>query len=206
MVSHRFFEGGDLPACYIIGGKLVVFETDFRAWLKYEHILSSDMPAEEKVTACATRVIAAPAGVNTVDAARAMSWFHSCGDTERLEKVDIPPNIMRTLEARPATSSLFWDFKSLWDSFKTQHDIDLYSCGEMHWWEFKRLLDALKPDTPFRAVQRIRSLTWDDFRPNDDKTAKARARKDWSAVKVDQIFLALPGGEAVEASTDDGGR
>ncbi len=197
MRGHRFFEGGELPSACLAGGSPVRLRTDFRLWLRYEHLLDSGIPDGEKAARCIEAVVdglpPGPNGASGADVARAVSWFHSCGDSERLEKMDIPPNIIRVLAAVPRTSSAYWDFWQIWASFKKQHGLDLYACGEQHWWEFKRLLGVLKPDTPLAPLCRYRSMTSDDFKGHDGKMT-AKSRKDWNLTKAEQVYRALPGG------------
>lgn len=199
MHSHRFFEGGELPSVYTVNGNVICFDTDFRCWLKYEYLLSADVSDEDKVRQCIEATIASiPHGIDGADLVRAMHWFYSCADIERLEKLDIPKNIVRKMEERPRTSSLYWDFWHVGASFKQQHNIDLYAVESLHWWEFKRLLGELKPGTPFVALQHLRGLTEHDFKEQKGKTTafkSARAAREWSDTKVEQLYRGIPGSE-----------
>lgn len=190
--TFRFFEGGDLPSSYERDGVAVLFRTNFRVWLRYCFALTA--PGIDSAMRHALARAVCVERTNTNDPAVlavAMAWFHSCGDTERMEHLDIPPNVSRKLEDKPRTSSLYWDAWPVWASFKQQHGIDLFTCGGLHWWEFKRLLGALREDTPLRQLERFRSLTSGDFAGRDGKmTAKTRA--DWEAVKVEQLCRSLP--------------
>lgn len=206
MHAHRFFEGGELPSVHIVNGNVICLKTDFRCWLRYEHLLSADMPDADKARQCIEATIDSfPPGIDATDLIRAMAWFYSCADIERLERLDIPPNIVRDMEDRPRTSSLYWDFWQVWASFKQQHNIDLYAVDALHWWEFKRLLGELKAGTPLAALQHLRTLSERDFRGQDGKgKMTAKARKEWDDAKVEQIYRGIPGATAISAIDDEG--
>lgn len=195
MYSHRFFEGNELPSVHTVNGNVICFKTDFRCWLRYEHLLSTDMPEEDKARQCIEATIDNfPRGIDAADLLRAMDWFYSCADIERLERLDIPPNIVRTMEERPRVFSPYWDFWQVWASFKQQHDIDLYAVESLHWWDFKRLLGELKAGTPLAVLQNLRGLTERDFRGQNGKMT-AKGRKDWNDTKIEQIYRGIPGNE-----------
>lgn len=206
MDSYRFFEGGALPTSYteVCGTEAkyteesgtVEFKTGFRHWLRYERLRDLDLPDEEKLALAASAVVERSSLLLPPEAVlRGMDWFYSCGDSRRMEELDIPPNVWRKLNAEKPSSSRYWDFKLLWGSFMQQHNIDLYKVEDIHWWEFVRLAKALKTDTPLVGMQQFREQTRDDFKGTDGKMT-AQGRKLWEKTKALQIINALPGIEA----------
>lgn len=193
MFPHRFFEGEGLPRGYADGEWSVTFRTDFRCWLKYEYLQScTNLTAEEKlassVRACLEEL---PPGTPPSFIMDAQTWFHSCADCERRARITVTGRMAEHAAKRPRTFCLFWDFYQVWASFKKQHQIDLYTCGPLHWWEFRRLLDELEPDTPLPALRRLRGLTRAEFM-QDEAGLKRKRADDWARAELDKLFAALP--------------
>lgn len=191
--AHRFFEGGKLPDHLVVNDRVIPFKTDFRAWLRYEHLLSEDMPDDDKAVEMIGLVIEPgfDHGVTAADLICAASWFHSCADIERMSVAKIPKRTHALMAELPRYISPFWDFRQLWASFKKQHGIDLYSCGEMHWWEFLSLFEQLDGKTPYIALKELRAMTEGEFM-GDEKLEKKARKKRWNAVYLEQARMTLP--------------
>ena len=195
-VPHRFFEGGGLPDAYEAQGFPVSLQTDFRTWLKYDYLRGNhdDLTNAELITA----MVCLCCSPNSKDSApiacmvEAITWFHSCGDSERTARIKIGEVALRTMNEQPKSVCLFWDFKAIWDSFKKQYDIDLYSCGEMHWWEFMRLLRGLKADTPYAALRHMRGVSKTEFVGGDANVMRRHRERQWSLLECERTFAALP--------------
>ena len=196
LYPYRFFEGGALPSYYKADGNVILLETDFRCWLRYEWIMNNDdLTDEEKaisaIAICCIdeHILKKISGVLIMDA---LAWFYSCADIERRKELKINDKTLAFASKRPVRQSLYWDFRQLWSSFKQQYDIDLYACGFIHWWEFRRLLDGLKSDTPLLAIKYLRGLTKAEFQHNE-KALKHQQEKDWADIELEQMLAALPG-------------
>ena len=124
---------------------------------------------------------------------RGIAWFHSCADLERSSRIRLTPLMRDTMNAQPRLACLFWDFKPLWDSFKQQYDIDLFSCGEIHWWEFLRLLKGLKADTPYALLKHMRGVSRADFL-QEEKGMKSERGQAWSLLECERAFMTRPEG------------
>lgn len=187
MLGHRFFEGGKLPESYVSGGCSAVFNTDFRPWLKYEFLQSCpDLDPEERAAAAALACVRE----HTPDApksfiAEALAWFHSCADIERLARIKMPRIVPPGVQPQV---NLYWDFYALWASFRQQYQIDLYECGPLHWWEFRRLLALLKADTPLAELRELRRMDKDVFMGRKTKPVES----DWALIAYEQNIKAIP--------------
>lgn len=193
IVRHRFFEGGALPDAYEADGMGVALNTDFRVWLRYDYLRVDHVGMTDEEFAWA--VIGWCCKSSTPDASpdfimQAITWFHSCADSERISRITVTPLMRETID-RSRLSCLFWDFKAIWDSFKQQYDMDLFSCGEIHWWEFLRLLKGLKADTPYAQLKHMRGVSRADFL-HDDKGMKSERQKEWSLLVCEREFMAFP--------------
>lgn len=196
---HRFFEGGALPSAYSARGSSVTFKTDFRPWLKFERLREeTGLTGEEFVAAavalCCGRTSGNPGADFIMDG---ILWFHSCADVERsvLPKdydEGTAAHLTERARNRPRLVNLYWDFFQLWGSFKKQHGIDLYTCGEMHWWEFRRLYDELKDDTGIAQLALLRRPMSEEELLGGEKGEKKRKKRQLSDYNLDRFLLALP--------------
>lgn len=184
--GHHFFLHGCIPDSYpYFAG--IQFTTDFRAWLKYEYVQNciNLLPKEKVMLLLKECIKTYPDDCSEPIMIDAMIWFHSCADVERLTRIKIPKISPKDSEPK---ISLYWDFYQLWCSFRQQYEIDLYECGYMHWWEFRRLLGALKPDTPLMELQNLRGMTKDVFLQKKNKLGE----NDWGPVEYEKRIRALP--------------
>lgn len=200
MHEIRFFEGRELPNYYAIEGKIVSFETDFRVWLKHARLLEDPgLGDDERLALCVDNAISpVGGGVSAEGLMLAMSWFFTCGDSERLMTVKPHERVLKGKAELPVVTSAYWDFWHIWASFRQQYDIDLYRCGELHWWEFKWRLDALKGDTPYVNIGRMRGLKKSDVVQGSEKAVKAQQNRTWGEVLLEKKYYALPGQGVVE--------
>lgn len=194
MKQARFFEGGSLPDSVPLDDvREIRFVTDFRAWLKYEYFLGQESEPQVRLGNCVEAVIKeSPLSTSPAELWLAMQWFYSFGEIERTAELDLPENIRAAAAKQPVLFSLYWDFKALWDSFRQQYGLDLYACGAIHWWDFKRLERGLKEDTPYSRLRHLRGLKRADFTDHEGKL-KGKARDEWDAVKIEQLCQAIPG-------------
>lgn len=159
--GYRFFEGQGFPRVY----KDSVLKTDFRVWLRQSHLaVREDLSDEEKLDLSLRlcyRIINPEA-----DAAmllEGLSWFAQCGESDRIASLDPTPRLLEDWRDLAGSGSdrlydPFWDFKSVWASFKREYDLDLYTVPELHWWGFVALLGGLSPDSPLGALISLRRL------------------------------------------------
>ena len=182
---------------YTSNGYSVALKTDFRVWLKYSYLqeqgdkISLSPPEMTRVyidLCCKDVVGGLPFGF-VLDA---LIWFFSCADVERMQELKIKDTVRDHVSKRPRLTSLFWDFRQIWASFKHQYNIDLYTCGTMHWWEFRRLLDGIKNDTPLAALMQLRQPITMDIFMGKEKAMEAARREKWPDHTADQVMSRIP--------------
>jgi sarcosine oxidase delta subunit len=204
IASHRFFEGGALPDAYEASGMRVALRTDFRAWLKYDYLRENhDGMADEELVyvmhrlCCRDMALVSSAAAPHVEFMfQAFNWFHSCADSERIARIKVTGLMRDTMNKQPRLSCLFWDFKSVWESFKQQYDIDLYAVETIHWWEFLRLMKGLKADTPYEMQKYMRSMQRYEVVGTESREMKMKETQDkiskWNLISYQQVLFALP--------------
>ena len=196
--DYHFFEGGGWPdSLKLANGSSVNFNTDFRAWLKYEKLCGDTRfhLGERNLSAlalCYKGVKCLLSKADTVvELLTGAAWFHSCGDAERIEKIKISDRAQEDLKARSqhAPYSHYWDFLDLWAAFKLAYNIDLYKTDDLHWWEFQALFINLPANNSLNAVRQLRGMTRDEF------MGKSKPEKQWGRIVLDQKIKALPEGQ-----------
>jgi hypothetical protein len=207
---HRFFGGGRLPDAYEADGMRVAFNADFRPWLVYEYIRNDqDEMRGDEAMAVICNLCVKETSAKPLPSAEfifyALSWFHSRGNIERVQRLDPPEAAQEQMKKQPRLYCTFWDFDAVYDSFKQQYEIDLYACGVMHWWEFQRLLHGLKADTPLGILKQTRSLQefqikeaheYDEVNKIEAKRLRTQSRVDkshrWSLLVGERFFTGIP--------------
>lgn len=159
--GYRFFEGRSFPRVY----KGSVFKTDFRVWLRQGHLsVRGDLSDREKLDLSLRlcyQAVDPESGPETL--VEGLSWFAQCGETDRIERLAPSPRLMSDWQGlcgsgRDRLYDPFWDFKTVWASFKKEYEMDLYTVEELHWWGFVSLLGGLSPDSPLAALINLRRL------------------------------------------------
>jgi hypothetical protein len=158
--SCRFFMGG-FPESY----KGNLFKTDFRVWLQRDYVLArNDITDVEKVEfslRCYRNIVEGTAAETLL---QGIAWFAGCGETDRIDLLDLDPDIMENLERirnteedadKPLLFSFYWDFKEVWASFYATYRIDLFK-ETLHWWGFKALLAGLDGESALSRLMQSR--------------------------------------------------
>ena len=182
--NYRFFEGGSFPNSY----EGFTFKTDFRAWLRYEHLARYELIEDAEKIAMATNLCyqAIPKGASSAKIVEGLQWFYQCGESERLELLELPERLLEDARRQSKESKrdydVFWDFKHVWASFKGQFGIDLYR-DDLHWWAYVALFGELSGETSINNLKRLRNMKMADV--------PLQNRQAW---RMNQYFSALPSG------------
>lgn len=170
---------------------------DFRTFLEVEAVMAGDMTEEEQGIAVLELFYGViPMGIE--EATAAMLWFMRCGKEEkprkqskRSESEDREPEPKRPDFSYELDSSL------IYAAFLEQYKIDL-TVETLHWWKFRALFDALKPDHMFTEVRKCRSIKITKDMSKETK-AYYRAMKKLYALPIpeqtgiDEVTAALMG-------------
>lgn len=138
----------------MVGERELPICADFRSMLQIDALLTADLMEEERgeqilhlFYGCVPEDISAAAG--------AMLWFFRCGAEADEES--------KNSSASPAAPDFSYqaDASLIYAAFLDQYGIDLM-LENVHWWRFRALFDALKPDHVFSEVRRCRCVRLDD--------------------------------------------
>ena len=137
-----------LPDCIEADGQKLPVLTDFRDWLRFLLLLSSDLPDHEKA-AMLPLWLREPVPL-TPAIVRGLTTFCEASaldpDPPETDADDPPP-------MRPPTWDWTIDGKFVLGDFRRYYHIDLLRPDSLHWWEFKALFLALPTES--RSMERI---------------------------------------------------
>lgn len=136
-----------LPSTVDIGGKAYPINTDFRAGIKFELLMSAK---EENVYKLLTPFFSKGIPTDIIGAFKAIELFFCCGSLpEKKENKQSNKKIAYSFEV---------DSEAILADFWQYYNIDLSQEG-LHWWTFRALLYGLPENSEFK--QRIYYRTCD---------------------------------------------
>jgi len=138
-----------LPHSIEVEGVVYPIVTDFKAVLEYSRLVRESGIAEGDAAECgrlALRVFYLTVPPNAAAALEKLQGFLCCGEPVGEEPEESQPVI-----------DFCQDYWRIWAGFKAAYGIDL-GREDMHWWEFKYLLDELPDTTRIKNIMTIREL------------------------------------------------
>ena len=125
------------PNAVTVNGLRYPLETDFRAAVKFELLVSS---GEEDLLTLMTPFYPNGLHGNAEDAVTAALWFYRCGE-------DLPET--KDTKKRTPSYSFEVDADTIFADFWRYYNIDL-SSEALHWWTFRALLAGLPDDSGYK--------------------------------------------------------
>lgn len=140
-----------VPTTLNIVGTEYKINTDFRIWVEFERILTSEIDDYDKALSDILQKIFIDLPANGVDetATEAILNFYRCG------KDDVKHN------GAGSQKEIFnYDFDDgyIYSAFLQQYGIDINSIEYLHWWKFRALFQSLSDDTEFVKIMGYRSI------------------------------------------------
>lgn len=140
-----------LPDTLTISGRAYPLNTDFRVWIQYELLLTSDSELNddeifEKILRLVFPEQRPPEG-SEAETAEQIMWFYRCGKTDKKQSDNSGEDIF----------SYEYDDGYIVAAYKQQYGIQLNQ-KKMHWWEFHAYMLALSEDTEFVRIMGIRAM------------------------------------------------
>ena len=156
-----------LPEALDILGTVYPIHWDHRTMLRIDELLTEELSDDERGAEILTLFYGEiPDDVETTT--EAMIWFFRCGKGEKEEteggkdSAPVRPDFSYQLDA-----------DLIYAAFLDQYGVDL-ATEDLHWWKFRALFDALKPDHVFSEVRKCRSIRITrDMTPEQKKYYKA---------------------------------
>lgn len=178
-------------------GMSIVFNTDFRAWLKYQYAQELKNAGIIEAYEC-NSIVSQVCFIELNKEAlhdeekflllmNAAAWFYSCGDMERVSNIKITERMQSVIDSDTSKPeiSFYWDFLHLWAAFKHVYGIDLYKIKSLHWWVFQAHFINLPHNNSLASLRQLRGMTRDEY-------AGKPGKSDWGKVVLQQRLKAIP--------------
>ena len=139
------------PTVYTLGDKEYPLNTSFRFGILFEQMMLDDALSNREKGLAALELFfpgILPTGEN--EAGSAILWFYNCGKPWK-----------RGSTARMRRAGKVFDYDQddgyIFAAFLEQYGVDLEQVQDLHWWKFKAMFDALRPDCLFSKIVEWRS-------------------------------------------------
>lgn len=150
----------DLPDTVEIDNLTYKVHTDFKAWLKFAELIGQREYTADTLASILTTVYIDKLPPTLEKAFAGAIDFFSCGEKSNSEK------------GKPVIDFI-QDSGSIYAAFRQQYGINL-TVENLHWYEFRALLDGLTEDTKIIKIMEYRSVNLSRIK---DKETKAFYRK-----------------------------
>lgn len=177
-----------LPETIEVEGRAFPIDTDFRDWINFDRLIfDASVPSDDKVLLF-LKWYSGDVPRDLDAAVLALLEFYMCGDQLPEQKGPAPGKPPKRI------ADLTHDAPFILASFRQAYGIDLMRV-DLHWWEFKTLLDNLPDESKYQQILGYRAL---DMR-KVPKDQRERYRK----LKA---LYALPGDKKPSISLDERNR
>lgn len=186
------------PVSIEIGGVNVPVNADFRVILCIDALHDQGMTDAERGLE-SLRLFYGKLPCDIEAATEGMLWFLRCGEKEKQAAAwgGKPPK---------PDFSFVHDAPMILAAFRDQYGIDLANVEFLHWWEFRALLDGLRPEHLFCEMRRIRSMDLGKIKDKDQRKYYREMQKAYALPlpegqqeQLDAITEALMNGGNVSA-------
>lgn len=155
-----------LPETVQVSGAEVPINTDFRVGIRFDDLMHSEKSDEEKIFGLL--LLYYPELPLDLDGAvmAAVRFFAAWRD---IPEHDDGAGIRAS--EKKEICSFSQDAPYIYAAFRQQYGINLQtiSSGELHWWEFLALFEALDENTLIRRIMYYRSVPLSDFKGKERK-------------------------------------
>lgn len=146
-----------LPDYVVVRGEKYRVNTDFRVWLKFTSLAFEKFTNAQKAFEIIALVYERIPS-NLIDGLKALLEFYNL-NREREE-----------INEGKSVSVRAYDFEhdasSIYAAFRQQYGIDLLN-DNLHWWEFRALLDNLTEDTAFIKTVQYRNMDLSEIKSDE---------------------------------------
>lgn len=154
-----------LPESVSIAGKEYAVNTDFRAWMKIEGILSGNIGDKFSRLADALLLCYRELPENPEQAVEGMLWFYSLGEPGGSSG-----------KAKAPIYNFEDDAEYIYAAFLSEFGIDLCT-AQLHWWKFRALFLALSENSKFSKVLAFRTVDVSKIKDKEQKRYYERMKK-----------------------------
>lgn len=166
-----------LPSAVIVGGRAFPINTDFRAGIKFETLLSESRNRNDKEFLLNILNLYygdnIPQDVET--AVREMLTFYALGNPT--EESNVQTN-------KKTANERIYDFNHdapyIYAAFQQVYGIDLIDVPHLHWWKFNALFSSLPDDCLISQIMKLRSTNLSEIKDTKERSRIAAAKAKWA--------------------------
>ena len=157
-----------LPDSISVCGEAFAVHTDFRVWVKVEHLFAEkrELAPDAVLSLFSLVLVEKTLPKSFSETLSAILSFYACGKTSAKKGVS-----SKTSKARVV--SFAEDAGLIYAAFLAQYGIDLTSAS-LHWWKFRALFDGLNDNHKICEIMGYRGL---DISKIKDREQRARYRR-----------------------------
>lgn len=159
-----------LPDTLTISGRAYPIDTDFRVWIQYELLLTSDSELnDDEIFGEILHLVfpeQRPPDGYEAETAEQIMWFYRCGKEDKKQSDNSGEDIF----------SYDYDDGYIVAAFKQQYGIHL-NHSKLHWWEFHAYMLALSENTEFVRIMGIRAMKINPKLPAETKNYYQRMKQ-----------------------------
>lgn len=181
-----------LPETITVDGRDYFVNTDFRAGILFEMLVSDKTQTNEQIIQQTFDIyFTDDIPMNLKDALDEILWFYRCGYEPQKRRT------RKRVEEKHDERVFDYDIDGalIYAAFKSQYGVDLQDIEHLHWWKFNAMFQGLHDDEQISKIISYRTV---DLGKISDK----ETRKHYAALKHK---YALPDGRTVEEKISNAG-
>lgn len=163
----------ELPQSVMYEDEAYPIITDFREWVRFIDAARSDELSGPEKARHFLQWYTDGIPDDKAEAINLLRSFLIMSDVPRVGK-KLTPQQQAKQDKKPPTLDYEYDAPCIIAAFQESYGINLLTCGYMHWWEFRFLLDNVNKDTELAFRRSYRAMETKDIK---DKNEKARIIK-----------------------------
>ena len=152
--------------CVVVDGVEHPIHTDFRPWLRFDRLIrqfaKDSATSDEHRTLQFLMMYQTSLPTDIEKAIQALFSFYSLEEREEETEAAHNPN-------KEPVFDLEQDSAFIFGAFMQVYRVDLVEIEYMHWWKFRKLIDALPGSTKLSDIMDIRSRSTKDLKGEDKR-------------------------------------
>ncbi len=163
-----------LPETVDVSGRMLHVNTDFRAGILFELLITEDRqlsPAEKVAAGLGIWFTRLPVDVDSIAAWQAAVEFYCCGKTPQEES--------STVRNKKGFTGRVYSYEHDADyicaAFQSEYGIDL-TTAELHWWRFRALFRGLSSSTELVRIMGYRAADTSQIKSKEERARITRLK------------------------------
>lgn len=160
-----------LPESVVIDGTEYPLKTDFRTWIRFSNVMTSNLPITQKLSKCLVLIFAGNKLPPTLDCATELllKFYNGSSIKSDADKGSEGGNQKRLYDYE-------YDAEAIYASFMQYYKIDL-TTADLHWWQFKALFSSLGEGTKMFEIMQYRAVNLKKIKDKERRSFYAKMKK-----------------------------